>query len=188
MELVTKPVINYNTCTTIYVSLTLATTLLCTLLIVYRILSIEWAKPKLVGTRSYNLGAYRNVIEVVVESAALYSAALIVYIVVIFQDGTVLDYIDTIAGFIRAIAPTLLVGRVASGHSRPDDSWGGSAISSLHFGAGGHTQTGTDSRTEDLTVHNNNFVHDVEAQTLAGQPDEERVKVYQRVEANTVAD
>ena len=34
----------------------------------------------------------------------------------------------------QGIAPTLLVGRVAAGHARSDDSWQGSAMSSLHFG------------------------------------------------------
>ncbi len=35
----------------------------------------------------------------------------------------------------QGIAPTLLVGRVATGHSRPDESWQGSVMSSLHFGS-----------------------------------------------------
>ncbi len=35
----------------------------------------------------------------------------------------------------QGIAPTLLAGRVAAGHARPDDSWEGSIISSLRFEA-----------------------------------------------------
>lgn len=35
----------------------------------------------------------------------------------------------------QGIAPTLLVGRVATGHSRPEESWQGSVMSSLHFGS-----------------------------------------------------
>lgn len=182
----TVPAINYATCTTIYLSFILATTLLCTLLIVYRILSIEWANSKLAGTRTYSLGAYRNVIEVMVESAALYSAVLIVYIIIIFQDLTVIKYVDAIGEFIRGVAPTLLVGRVASGHSRPDDSWNGSAISSLRFGTDRRTQTGTEMSTEEDTLRSDDFVHDVEAQ--AGQPDEERVNVCQHVEPEPAAD
>ncbi|KAK0474965.1 hypothetical protein IW261DRAFT_1497995 [Armillaria novae-zelandiae] len=150
----TEPTINYKTCTTIYISLTLATTLLCTLLIVYRILSIQWARTKLSGTRTHSLGAYRNVIEIIVESAALYSTMLIVYIGFTFQDEVVGEYLDPIAEFFRGVAPTLIVVRVASGHSRPDDSWKGSTISSLHFGTGRHTQTSTETSTEeDLTMH-----------------------------------
>ncbi len=93
---VTKPAINVETCTAIYISLILATTLLCTLLILYRILSIEWAKPKLESTRTYSFGTYGNVIEIIVESVALYSAALIVYVVFVFQDEVDSGYPDSI--------------------------------------------------------------------------------------------
>ncbi len=41
----------------------------------------------------------------------------------------------------QGIAPTLIVGRVASGHARPDDAWKGSILSSLHFGTRNHAQT-----------------------------------------------
>ncbi len=47
----------------------------------------------------------------------------------------------------QGIAPTLLVGRVAAGHARPDDSWQGSIMSSLHFGTrlgGWRSQQGSD--------------------------------------------
>ncbi|KAK0458440.1 uncharacterized protein EV420DRAFT_355565 [Desarmillaria tabescens] len=181
----TTPVINYQICTTIYISLILATTLLCTLLIVYRILSIEWAKPKPEGTRRYSLGAYRNLIEIVVESSALYSAVLIVYIIFVFQDEIGGEYLDPIAEFIRGVAPTLLVGRIASGLSRPDDAWKGSVLSSLQFGSRRRAHTDTETRTEDLTF-DDDFVHDVEVQ--AGQPDEENTNVCQCVEPELVVD
>lgn len=48
---------------------------------------------------------------------------------------------DLVLITMQGIAPTLLVGRVASGHSRPDDTWKGSALSSLHFGTRNHAQT-----------------------------------------------
>ncbi|KAK0225227.1 hypothetical protein EDD85DRAFT_980782 [Armillaria nabsnona] len=185
----TVPAVSYQTCTTIYISLILATTLLCTLLIVYRILSIEWAKPKPAGTRRYSLGAYRNLIEIIVESAALYSTMLIFYIVFTFQDEVGGEYLDPISEFIRGVAPTLIVGRVAAGHSRPDDSWKGSVISSLHFGTGRRTQTSAEmSAEEDLSMRSDDFVHDVEAQAPAGRPDEEKVNVCQLVETEPVTD
>ncbi len=34
----------------------------------------------------------------------------------------------------QGIAPTLIVGRVAAGYARPDESWKESISSSLHFG------------------------------------------------------
>ncbi|KAK0502756.1 hypothetical protein EDD18DRAFT_1134972 [Armillaria luteobubalina] len=171
----TVPAVSYETCTTIYISLILATTLLCTLLIVYRILSIEWAKPKPAGTRKYSLGAYRNVIEIIVESAALYSIMLIVYIIFTFQDEVGSEYLDPISEFIRGVAPTLLVGRVAAGHSRPDDSWKGSVISSLRFGTGRRTQPSTETSAEEDLTRSGDSIHDVEAQAPAGRLDEEKV-------------
>ncbi|SJL15109.1 uncharacterized protein ARMOST_18592 [Armillaria ostoyae] len=100
--------------TMVYLSLSLAVTLLCTILIVFRIVTVGRAN------RDAALGGYRSIIEIIVESAALLSIILIIYM---------------------GIAPTLLVGRVASGHSRPDDTWKGSALSSLHFGTRNHAQT-----------------------------------------------
>ncbi len=47
----------------------------------------------------------------------------------------------------QGIAPTLIVGRVASGHARPDDAWKGSVLSSLHFG------TRNEARTQASTQH-----------------------------------
>ncbi|KAG7451807.1 uncharacterized protein BT62DRAFT_915630 [Guyanagaster necrorhizus] len=44
-------------------------------------------------------------------------------------------YFDFLAAIARGIAPTLLVGHVAAGHTHPDNSWQEStASSSLHFG------------------------------------------------------
>lgn len=77
----------------IYLSLVLATTLMCTLLIVYRILSVRGIKT---GLRSYH-----GVVEVVVESAALYSAALIVYMAFVSRNTLGSTYLDVIMGSIK---------------------------------------------------------------------------------------
>ncbi|KAK0479611.1 hypothetical protein IW261DRAFT_1478338 [Armillaria novae-zelandiae] len=114
----------------VYAGLVLATTLLCALLVIYRILTVAR------GTDGGGNGprTYRHVIEVFIESSALYAVSLIVYVACI-ACNVGLTYVDAIAGFTRGIAPTLLLGRVAAGHARPDDSWKGSVItSSLHFG------------------------------------------------------
>ncbi|KAK0209814.1 hypothetical protein IW262DRAFT_496016 [Armillaria fumosa] len=129
--------------TTLYLSLVLATTLMCTLLIVYRILSVGGIKA---GLRSY-----RGVVEVVVESAALYSAALIIYIAFISRNMLGSSYIDIITASIKGIAPTLLVGRVAAGHARPNDTWKESRLSSLHFGNPGRAQMSVMSTTGGVT-------------------------------------
>ncbi|KAG7444526.1 uncharacterized protein BT62DRAFT_1008185 [Guyanagaster necrorhizus] len=102
-----------NDWTMLYLSLILATTLMCTSLIVYRILSVGGVKA--------GLRTYRRVMEVAVESAALYSVALIIYIAFISHNTLANSYIDIITASIKSIAPTLFVGRVVA--ARPNDSW-----------------------------------------------------------------
>ncbi|KAG7451925.1 uncharacterized protein BT62DRAFT_271728 [Guyanagaster necrorhizus] len=114
----------------LYASFTLVTTLSCTLGIVYRILSVVQASPGEGG----RYRAYRRVIEVLVESSTLYSIILILYVAFFAHDDWAANYLDPAAAIARGVAPTLLVGRVAAGHARPDDSWEGSVMSSLRFG------------------------------------------------------
>ncbi|SJL15164.1 uncharacterized protein ARMOST_18649 [Armillaria ostoyae] len=121
--------------TTVYLSLSLAVTLLCTILIVFRIVTVGRAN------RDAALGGYRSIIEIIVESAALLSIIVIIYMVTYARGAYTSIYVDAIAASIRGIVPTLIVGRVASGHARPDDAWKGSVLSSLHFGTRNHAQT-----------------------------------------------
>lgn len=79
---------------TLYSSFVLATTLWCTLLIIYRIASVA-------AGRGGGLRAYHNVIEVLVESSALYSVFLILYVVFNAQDPFALAYFDVLAGIAR---------------------------------------------------------------------------------------
>ncbi|PBK64681.1 hypothetical protein ARMSODRAFT_1022952 [Armillaria solidipes] len=111
--------------TILYTSLILATTLMCTFLIVYRILSVGGIKA--------GLRTYRGVVEVIVESAALYSTILIIYISLKARDELCSVYADAISASIKGFAPTLLVGRVAAGHALPNDGWKESHLSSLRF-------------------------------------------------------
>ncbi|PBK96221.1 hypothetical protein ARMGADRAFT_1077725 [Armillaria gallica] len=90
--------------TLIYLSLTLATTLLCTLLIVYRIVRL-----------ASGVSSYGKIVEIVVESSAMYSLTLIVYLVLVARNLESAYYADTIKAYIKVIAPTLLIGRVAAG-------------------------------------------------------------------------
>ncbi|KAJ7068597.1 hypothetical protein C8F01DRAFT_615831 [Mycena amicta] len=111
-----------------YFGLSLGTTLLCTLLIILRIVLVTRM------TRESSLNGYGAVIEMVVESAALYSATLIAYLVFLvmktFQDG----YPQAILAQMAGIAPTLIVARVSLGLSRPDESWNStSRASTMRF-------------------------------------------------------
>ncbi|KAK0472646.1 hypothetical protein IW261DRAFT_1661314 [Armillaria novae-zelandiae] len=91
----------------IYLSLTLATTLLCTLLIVYRIVRL-----------ASGVSSYRKIVEMVIESSAMYSLTLIVYLALVARNLESAYYVDIITAYVKVIAPTLLVGRVAaSGNS-----------------------------------------------------------------------
>ncbi|KAK0224638.1 hypothetical protein EDD85DRAFT_234784 [Armillaria nabsnona] len=147
----------------VYASSTLATTLWCTLLIIYRILSAGCVN----GGPWGGLRAYRHVIEVLVESSAFYCVCLIVYTVLYASNSWGQNYIDAVAGIARGIAPTLLLGRVAAGHARPDDSSHGSIMSSLRFGQG---QSQTSIQQDSL--FSINFNDDPEAQVAVERPDE----------------
>ncbi|PBK94935.1 hypothetical protein ARMGADRAFT_71756 [Armillaria gallica] len=116
---------DYQLGVNLYSCLILATTLWCTFFIIYRILTVGWASRG--GIR-----IYRHVIEILVESSVLYSASLILYLVLFAHDSSnsALIYWDSVAAFARGVAPTLLVGRIAAGQARPNDSWRGSVISS----------------------------------------------------------
>ncbi|KAK0244799.1 hypothetical protein EDD85DRAFT_1018384 [Armillaria nabsnona] len=89
--------------TLIYISLTLATTLLCTLLIVYRIFRL-----------ASGVSSYGKVVEIVIESSAMYSLTLIVYLALVARNLESSYYADMIMAYIKVIAPTLLIGRVAA--------------------------------------------------------------------------
>ncbi len=103
----------------IYIILVLATTLLCTFLITYRIVRYT---PE--------ISASRKIIEIFIESSAMYSLSLIIYVALVSKNLEVGYYADTIAAYVRvslhrfafiqesdffkAISPTLLVGRVSA--------------------------------------------------------------------------
>ncbi|PBK90779.1 hypothetical protein ARMGADRAFT_1064423 [Armillaria gallica] len=112
----------------LYASCMLASTLWCTSLIIYRVVTVARAGG--------GLKDYRHVLEVLVESSALWSMSLIVYIALLARTAISSVYFDILTTVARGAAPTILVGRVAAGHARPDDSWQGSVISGpLRFGA-----------------------------------------------------
>ncbi|KAK0227920.1 hypothetical protein IW262DRAFT_564321 [Armillaria fumosa] len=131
----------------LYATFLLATTLWCTVLIIYRIITVSRAGGDAMGG---GVRAYLRLIEVLVESSALYSICLALYVGFYAKDSWMGPYFDILAGSARGIAPTVLVGRVAAGHARPDDSWQGTAIlASLRFSLGG-----TQSRDHDSVMSN----------------------------------
>ncbi|KAJ6535479.1 hypothetical protein B0H19DRAFT_1271234 [Mycena capillaripes] len=127
-------------------SLTLATTLMATFLVVFRIV---WVTR---GHSDLGFSGYRAVIEVVVESAFLYSATLIIYIALLFTSTTSDNdgYGQAVLIEMTGIAPTLIVMRVSFGLSRPSSSWqrstnGGSPGISrpIHFASNKDVESGS---------------------------------------------
>ncbi len=76
--------------TLIYLSLTLTTTLLCTLLIVYRIVRL-----------ALGVSSYGKIIEIVIESSAMYSLTLIVYLALVARNLESSFYADIIAAYVK---------------------------------------------------------------------------------------
>ncbi|KAK0221096.1 hypothetical protein EDD85DRAFT_261836 [Armillaria nabsnona] len=121
----------------LYSSFILATLLWCTILIVYRILRV--------GGAAGRIHVYQRVIEMLVESASLYSAMIIVWLVFEVRNEIVGEYVEILVVVMRGIMPTILVGHVAAGHARPDDSWSESTPrSSLRF----RNQSGSQNDTQ----------------------------------------
>ncbi|KAK0488509.1 hypothetical protein IW261DRAFT_1439797 [Armillaria novae-zelandiae] len=123
--------------TTMYLSFSLGTTLLCTTLIIYRIVTVR----RFPGGISAAARTYRGIVEILVVSALLYSVTLIIFIILISRGGATSVYSQIIYIPITGIAPTLIVARVASGQTRPNDSWQASGVSMLQFGSGTENHT-----------------------------------------------
>ena len=81
----------------LYSAFVLATTLWCTLLIIYRILTIAGVKHGAGG----RLRLYHHCIEVQVESSALYSISLIVDLALYISNSFGEYYLTVIAGIAR---------------------------------------------------------------------------------------
>ncbi|KAK0479421.1 hypothetical protein EDD18DRAFT_1440787 [Armillaria luteobubalina] len=130
---VLEKVVNW---TVLYASLIMATLLWCTILIIYRILRV--------GGAAGRIRVYQRVIEMLVGSAALYSAMLVALLVFDARNEATGDYIQNFVNVMRGMMPTIIVGRVAAGHARPDDSWSESTLgSSIRFGTHSTSQNET---------------------------------------------
>ncbi len=81
----------------LYVAFILATTLWCTLMIIFRILSVGRASTG--SGRPFKV--YRHVIEILVESSALYAITLLLDIVLVTCSITAEYYTDVMAAFAR---------------------------------------------------------------------------------------
>ncbi|KAK0457337.1 uncharacterized protein EV420DRAFT_521303 [Desarmillaria tabescens] len=118
-----------------FISFSLGTTLWCTTLIIYRILTVKKYTDDSTGTR-----VYRRVVEILVESASLHAVGLVGCMVLLDINAVASFYPPSLYIAITSISPTLIVARVASGNARPDDDWQASnGASSLRFGSTAHS-------------------------------------------------
>ncbi|PBK70871.1 hypothetical protein ARMSODRAFT_1033800 [Armillaria solidipes] len=160
----------------LYLSSNLVTTLSCTLLIIYRIVAVIGVRHGAMD----QLGVFRRFIEVLVESSALYSISNILYLAFLIRKDVRLYYLDAITAiakvclrpsiplslikhFTWGVAPTLLVGRAAAGHTRPREDSDRSTVSSLHFQTSSEPGT-TSSQHEESTIQSSVLAMDIEAQ------------------------
>ncbi|KAF8990487.1 hypothetical protein BDZ89DRAFT_1124392 [Hymenopellis radicata] len=165
----------------VYYSMTVATNSLCTILILFRIVRVSGLGA--------SLKTYRGIIEILVESAAMYA---IIYIAVViayayqFYTGatvaTAYPYPEMISISITGIAPTLIIARVMAGQSRPNDSWTRpslphmrsdvlSSTESLQFASGpNHSTQTTSASTGDATA---DIDLEAQAQEIVEEPREQ---------------
>ncbi|PBK67576.1 hypothetical protein ARMSODRAFT_1086084 [Armillaria solidipes] len=146
-----------NVSFTLYISFILVTILWCTVLIIYRILTVAGVKRGAGG----RLRVYHRFIEVLVESSALYSISLIVYLALTIREDFGMYYLDAIAAIAKGVAPTLLIGRAAAGHTCPKDDCDESEMSTIRFrtSSGLGTTNFQESTTESVVLET-----DIEAQ------------------------
>ncbi|KAK0491734.1 hypothetical protein EDD18DRAFT_1109484 [Armillaria luteobubalina] len=93
-----------------YYTMTLSTTVICTTLVVFRLTQASRAADFL----HFAPNPYHKVMEIMVESAALYVVALAVYIPFIATNSPYSNYPQVILASIAGIAPTLILLRVTS--------------------------------------------------------------------------
>ncbi|KAF9004958.1 hypothetical protein BDZ89DRAFT_1145379 [Hymenopellis radicata] len=106
--------------TIVYYSVTASINIITTSLILIRILSVG-------GLRLAR--TYRGLVEILVESACMYSTTYVIYLAVYLQKvhathwSSSAWYVYAFMNAVTAAAPTMIIGRVMAGKARPSDSW-----------------------------------------------------------------
>ncbi|PBK76247.1 hypothetical protein ARMSODRAFT_1078439 [Armillaria solidipes] len=159
---------------TLYISSLLATSLWCTFSIIFRVLTVTGVRH---GTGG-RLRVYYHFIGVLVESLALYSISMIIYLALVIRNDWRLYYFSAIAGVAKGVAPTLLIGRAAAGHTRPNDDSDESTVSTLHFQASSGLDTASLQESES-TRQSAVLEMDIEAQQ---EQSDELVVVVERTQ------
>ncbi|KAJ6620459.1 hypothetical protein B0H10DRAFT_2021686 [Mycena sp. CBHHK59/15] len=116
---------------TVYFSLSVATSLTTTFLISLRILLVQ-RMSRITGTGSHR--NYNPIMEIPVESAVLYSVTLLTFVVLDVKKDVNVYYAQNIHAQMAGLAPLAIILRVAKGDARPHKEWSTTKISgSLKF-------------------------------------------------------
>ncbi|KAI0312427.1 hypothetical protein OF83DRAFT_659555 [Amylostereum chailletii] len=138
----------FVTLSSAYFALSISTSLTTTLLITLRVLLVQRASRKFGVKRN----PYSAVIEILVESAVLYSATLLIFVVLNSRKDTNFYFAQNIHAQVAGLAPMLIVLRVAAGHSRKDDEWSMSGArsntASIQFAPTSSTRTAASTAPE----------------------------------------
>ncbi|KAK0505108.1 hypothetical protein EDD18DRAFT_1343931 [Armillaria luteobubalina] len=145
----------------LYLSFVLGTTLWCTLLIILRILTATGVRRGVGG----RLEVFGRFIGVLVESYALYSISLILSLAYFIRNDFNLYYFSVVAGIAKGVAPTLLIGRAAAGHTRPNEEHDETlVVSAIRFQMFSRPPQSFTSTFQESTTQNAVLETDIEAQ------------------------
>ncbi|KAJ7738058.1 hypothetical protein DFH07DRAFT_752699 [Mycena maculata] len=104
-----------------FLSMSLVVTLYTTVVIAWRIIRVQqYAKKH--GIKRVNFD-YSPVLEIVIESSALYATSLFVFVVLLAMKNPNQNYLQNIHAQIAGIAPTIMIFRIAVGHARKNEDW-----------------------------------------------------------------
>ncbi|KAJ7108050.1 hypothetical protein C8R43DRAFT_962964 [Mycena crocata] len=148
------PLVHFSTP---FLSLSLAVTLYTTGLIAWRIIQVQrYAKKQKHNIKTVD-GNLFPVLEILVESSALYSLSLFVFVVLLAMKSPNQNYPQNIHVQIAGIAPTLLIFRITIGYARKDEEWT-SPRSKLEFAHTTETSQHGDHSTYGVGVEGNTGV------------------------------
>ncbi|KAF7323962.1 hypothetical protein MKEN_00617700 [Mycena kentingensis (nom. inval.)] len=151
----------------IYFSLSVATSLFTTLLITFRIVLVQRAS-KHAGLSKSTRGSnndFNTVIEILVESAVLYSATLLTFVVLLLKKDVSAYYAQNVHAQMAGLAPLLILLRIAAGQSRPQAQWSTTrhasnpaSDGSMQFAAGPAPTESTLSMSMSMSAGSNSLV------------------------------
>ncbi|KAJ7027970.1 hypothetical protein C8F04DRAFT_964554, partial [Mycena alexandri] len=122
---------------TVYFSLSVATSSTTTFLISLRIVLVQKMSKR---TETGSAHSFNPIMEILIESAVLYSVTLLTFVVLDIKKNTNVYYAQNIHAQM-GLAPLLIILRVTAGHSRPKEQWSGTPSGSLKFAPSNSTQT-----------------------------------------------